>query len=150
MNIVRSENAILHAHEIEAIKINQDIIKRMAANSQHLKTIFIILTGAILGLFGANTISPSKTIYIAAGFVAIGLVFWLMDAKYLRLERLFREHHKAIINGTIGYKKQWDFNPMRYKTSHVLKVMFDGFSILTYPSLMAIVFALLIISLFVK
>lgn len=45
--IQRDKNAILEQNEIDAIKINQDIIKRMADNSQKIKNFFLAICGVV-------------------------------------------------------------------------------------------------------
>lgn len=59
MGSVRARNTMLSTHEIELIKINQEIIKRMADNSAKTKTIFIAVTTAAFsflkfGVFGIS------------------------------------------------------------------------------------------------
>lgn len=73
------------------------------------------------------------TCYSLLAFMTIAIVFWVMDAKYLQLERQFRKHHMAIISGSIGFLEQWNFNPQKYSKDCVLKVMFS-FSLMVYPS----------------
>lgn len=66
----------------------QGVINRMAANSLALKTLSVTIASAVLAL----SIGKDGT---SAFIPAIGLlpiaVFWILDAKYLRLERLYRQ-----------------------------------------------------------
>ena len=121
---------------IEAIKSNQKTITRMANNSQNLKNYFIILTFLMLIFIGFRAIYFPQ---ILVSYTIISVVFWYLDAKYLKLERLFIHHHKAIVNGKLTTIESWSFNPKNYKTKNILKVMIDSFSVLIYPFLIATV-----------
>lgn len=142
--IQRDKNAILEQNEIDAIKINQDIIKRMADNSQKIKNFFLAMCAIVVALMGKQ--QAQITCYFLLAFMAIAIVFWTMDAKYLQLERQFRKHHMAIVSGSIGFLEQWNFNPKQYSKDCILKVMFS-FSLMIYPSaiLIAIVAYLLLL-----
>lgn len=142
--IQRDKNAILEQNEIDAIKINQDIIKRMADNSQKIKNFFLAMCAIVAALMGKQ--QAQITCYFLLAFMAIAIVFWTMDAKYLQLERQFRKHHMAIVSGSIGFLEQWNFNPKQYSKDCILKVMFS-FSLMIYPSaiLIAIVAYLLLL-----
>lgn len=138
MSDVRSESSLLDEHEIEAIKINQAIIKRMADNSQRIKNYFLIFSGLIItidkvGQSAGNT--SFNNIFVIAGYIVVGLAFWFMDANYLKLEKQFRMHHQAIVDGSIPYLEKYRFNPANYQYS-ILKVMFNSFSIIIYPALL--------------
>lgn len=135
MEDLRSNNTILDEYELEAIKINQEIIKRMSDNSQKIKNFFMVLSGLLITLFSNNNNNSNKIIII---YIIIGLVFWFMDANYLKLERQFRMHHQAILNGSISYIEKYNFNPNKYKYS-ILKTMFNSFSILIYPCIIVFV-----------
>lgn len=136
MGDVRDRNDILHPQAIEAIKMNQDIIKRLAENAQKIKTYFLSMCALCTVL--AKDI-PAHAIVL---FTAITLVFWYMDARYLRLERQFREHHKAIVNGSIPRLDYLSFNPGRYVVPSILSTMFS-FSELIYPSILVLLFVFL-------
>lgn len=139
MGQVRDRGAILENQEIEAIKVNQEIIKRMADNSQKIKNVFLATSALAATLAGSGSFPPTRVfLYV---FVAIAVVFWIMDAKYLQLERGFRKHHAAIVNGSINYLDQWDFNPKRDGLDCLIKVMFS-FSLLIYPAAIVVLWVL--------
>lgn len=77
--------------KLKHLEFIQNIITRMASNSFILKGWSITLTSAIIGF--ALTSSNSKLIYLA--FVPT-IVFWGLDAYYLRQEKLFRELYNAV------------------------------------------------------
>lgn len=122
---------LLDEQEIEALKMTQDVIKRMADNSQSMKNYFLLFSGVVATIISGITITPIKTLTI--GYIIIGIAFWYMDAKYLKLERLFIEHHKAIINGSISYFQKFELNISRYKSKNTIQIMFSSFSVLMYP-----------------
>lgn len=109
---VRNKDAQLSAQEIDAIKVTQELIKRMAENSQKMKTCFLATCAFFCAILGRGLIALNWRTY--AAFLLITIIFWVMDARYLQLERKFREHHKAIVSGAISSLEMWDFSPARY------------------------------------
>ena len=73
----------------EEIRIVQGIIKRMANNSFMIKgwTITLVVISLLLG---------NKDIYRAVAFLP-WLVFWILDAYYLRQERCYRKLYEWLI-----------------------------------------------------
>ena len=74
------ENRIRHLEFIQAV------INRMANNSFLIKGWCITLVSALLGLVAKDN---NKNFIIVVFFPAF--MFWLLDAYYLRQERLFRK-----------------------------------------------------------
>ncbi len=73
----------------KAIDITQDVIRRMAQNSFHIKTWTVTLVAATLLLRGGGA-----QVFIA--FIPL-FVFWYLDAYFLRLERVYRKIYETII-----------------------------------------------------
>lgn len=133
MDQARDRNTVLTPNEIEAIKINQEIIKRMADNSAKTKTVFLALFAAAVTLHNSIRLDC----YVLFGYISVIFALWYTDAKYLhakylQLERQFRKHHQAIVNGSINYLDQWAFNPAKYKVEPVAKIMFLNFTMWLY------------------
>lgn len=128
MDQLRDRNATLLPSEIEAIKTNQEIIKRMADNSVKTKNIFLTLFAAAVTFHKSIQIDG----FILLGFASVIFSMWFTDAKYLQLEKQFRKHHNAIIEGRITYLDQWDFNPAKYEVEPVAKIMFLNFTMWLY------------------
>lgn len=128
MGQLRDRNAVLMPNEIEAIKVTQEVIKRMTDNSAKTKTVFLALFAAAVTLHKSITMDA----FVFLGMASVIVCLWYTDAKYLQLERQFRMHHQAIINGTVGYLDQWKLNPAAYKTEPVPKIMFCNFTMFIY------------------
>ncbi len=73
--------------KIRHLEMIQGVITRMASNSFALKALAVTLTAGVLAFTGA-TKSPSPVIVLAALLPVV--MFWCLDAQYLRLERLYR------------------------------------------------------------
>lgn len=58
MGQLRDRNAVLMPNEIEAIKVTQEVIKRMADNSAKTKTVFLALFAAAVTLHKSITRMP--------------------------------------------------------------------------------------------
>ena len=84
-----SQEAAKAAH----LQMIQGVITRMATNSFALKTLSVALVAAFLAYLGARP-HPSAVVLIGIGGSLV--VFWLLDAQYLRLERLYRKLYDDI------------------------------------------------------
>lgn len=82
------KNQIDKTDIIKHLEFLQDIIKRMANNSFKIKGWTITLVTAILGLLATKNLLTLK--YISILIIPI-LGFAMLDAYYLRLERIFRK-----------------------------------------------------------
>src|SRR5215469_5515732 len=74
----------------------QGVITRMAFNCFSLKTLAVTLTAAAIAYYGAIA---NASWLVAAGVWGALFVLWLLDAKYLQLERLFRKLYDAVRTG---------------------------------------------------
>ena len=92
---------------IEHLKLIQNIITRMAGNSSLIKrwTMALVPVAAAFGKFGDSPIAAG----IAGGIPM--LFMWWQDAKYLRLERAYRELYNAIVAGEDVKMFGLDFRP---------------------------------------
>jgi hypothetical protein len=75
------------------LQMIQGVITRMGSNSFSLKTASTTLVAGLLAYYGAV---PSASQMVAVGGAIVIAVFWLLDANYLRLERLFRALYNKV------------------------------------------------------
>lgn len=85
----------VHLH----LKMLQDVISRMAANSASAKTWCITLVSAILVL----TIEKNNLIPFYFYLFPI-VLFYILDVYYLAYERAFREEYNQFVNGLENQK----------------------------------------------
>ncbi len=127
---LRDPSTQLSQQEIEAIEITQGIIKRMAENSSKTKTVFIAITAA-MGAF--LKLEPAReTLFTLIVYTAIVIVLWRADSTYLQLERKFRCHHKAIVDGAIPSLECWRLDISKYQSESVGRIMFCNFTTRIY------------------
>ena len=77
----------LNEAKIAHLQIIQNVIARMAGNSFSLRTLSVTLTTGLLALLGS--IERPTHLYALAALLPL-FVFWLLDARYLQLERVYR------------------------------------------------------------
>lgn len=77
--------------KLKHLELVQGIINRMASNSFSLKGWSVILVSALFALAAA---SPDARFSLLAYFPA--LAFWVLDAYFLRQERLFRKLYDKV------------------------------------------------------
>lgn len=76
----------------------QGVVTRLETNSFTLKALAMTLATAVLAFSGS--VKHPNWIYPVAGCLPV-VVFWIMDATYLRLGRLFRRLYDAARHGKI-------------------------------------------------
>lgn len=126
---------------LKEIDIVQDIIKRMASNSFMIKGWTVILVAITLLLRGSKY-------HVFIAYIPI-IVFWYLDAYFLRLERLYRRLYKWIINNRLKTDEYLlDMNYQRFEDQEqsILGVMFSKTLLLFYGSLvgLTIIYTILI------
>lgn len=91
-----SENQILHEIPESArfhLNMVQGIIHRMSANSASCKTWCITVVSALLVLIA----DKGKPQFVVVAVIPV-LLFFILDAYYLSLEKAFRNAHNSFIN----------------------------------------------------
>ena len=90
---VQHDESIRIAH----LAMLQGVITRMGANSFTLKALAATFGSAAVAVM-ATVETPS--LYYAAAAIVPMVIFWLMDAQYLRLERAYRKLYDKVRKGT--------------------------------------------------
>jgi hypothetical protein len=84
-------------NKIAHLQMIQNVIARMAGNSFSLRTLAVTLTTGLIALLGS--IDKPTPLYALAALLPL-FVFWLLDARYLQLERLYRRLYDDVRLGT--------------------------------------------------
>lgn len=79
--------------KIKHLEFVQNVITRMNANSFQLKGWMITIVSALLALY-ANS---EKVLYVFVAVVPV-IIFWCLDAYYLKQETLYRKLYQDIVN----------------------------------------------------
>ncbi len=111
----------LKEYMLKEIDIIQDIIKRMAFNSFMIKGWAITLVVVSLLLKGTERYQ----VWIA--FIPL-VVFWFLDAYFLRQERMYRKLYKWVINNRLKTEEYlFDMNARRFenKVQSIPRTMFS-------------------------
>jgi hypothetical protein len=92
------------------LQITQSIIQRMSSNSAQCKAWCITLVSAILVIVA----DKGKPQYALIAFIP-ALLFFVLDAYYLSLEKMFRQSYNAFIetvhNGTLSASDLYAVSP---------------------------------------
>lgn len=89
------DKSLDHSVKIAHLTMIQGVITRMGTNSFTLKTLAITLAGAYVAVI---TAANNPSFFYTIGAVIPVVMFWLMDAGYLRLERMYRQMYNAVRN----------------------------------------------------
>jgi len=114
--------------ESESIRIAhlamlQGVIARMGSNSFTLKALAATFGSAAIAVM-ASAQKPSPH-YAVAAVVPI-VIFWLMDAQYLRYERSYRKLFERVRRGEEVEAYDLNAEPFMSETGHVLKLAVTG------------------------
>lgn len=129
----------LDQSQIRHLEMVQGVITRMATNSFALKALTVALTAGVLAFTGAVQ-APSPNILLAALVPLV--MFWGLDAHYLRLERLFRRLYDAIRRGEVQDRFTMDIGPYKGAEQHLLRIAVS-WSVVVFYAPVAIVLLVL-------
>lgn len=83
--------------KLKHLEFIQGVITRMNSNSFSIKTWMVTILAAFIALF-ANT--PNEW-YLLAAIVPM-VIFWLLDANYLKMERQYRKLYADAVADKVG------------------------------------------------
>jgi hypothetical protein len=95
----------------------QGVITRMGANSFTLKALAATFGSAAVAVMA--TVETPSPYYVVAAIVPM-IIFWLMDAQYLRLERAYRKLYDHVRKGEEIEAYSLEATPFMQDTSSVL------------------------------
>lgn len=99
-------------YHLKYLEIIQEVIKRMAGNSFLLKGWAITISLAGFGLFVS---SDGESVFLLLVAFAIS-IFWLLDAYYLKRERLFIKLYEKVASSSDGKElKSLSLDTSNYK-----------------------------------
>ena len=79
--------------KIKHLEFVQNVITRMNVNSFQLKGWMITIVSALLALY----VNSENVLYVFVAVVPV-IVFWFLDAYYLKQEALYRKLYQDIVN----------------------------------------------------
>ncbi len=126
--------------KVKHLEMIQDVIKRMAANSFQLKAWTVGVVSAVLAL-----IEKSELHYLLPIIIVPILMFWGLDAYFLRMERLYRQMYDAVRLRTTTQEIDFslDFRPFEKTEKTWLQVALSRTLAVFYGLLLLFVIGLL-------
>ncbi len=100
----------------------QGIVTRLETNSFTLKALAMTLAASVLAFTGA--VKNPNWVYPLAGCLPV-VAFWIMDAKYLRLGRLFRRLFDEVRLGTVSEPFTMNISPYKKQEQGGLRIAFS-------------------------
>jgi hypothetical protein len=129
--------------KLKHMDLIQDVVKRMASNSFQLKTWTIGIVSAILAMAGKD-----EQIYLIPLAAVPILLFWGLDAYFLRLERLYRKLYDDVRKREEGIASiDFSLNFMPYATAENswFKVALSQTLSVFYGLLLAVVVSIVVL-----
>ncbi|MBD8074071.1 hypothetical protein COL48_12290 [Bacillus toyonensis] len=112
---------------IEEVKIIQDIIKRMSSNS-------FIIKGWTITLVVGSLLFKGEKIQFFISFIPL-IMFWFLDAYFLRQERLYRKLYEWVIKERVEtdlFLLSMDTDRFRMEVPTRIQIMFSSTLIYFY------------------
>ena len=104
---------------VEHLKLIQSVVTRMAGNSAQMKTWAVSLVTAAFVFSG---LSDDPHWFVPLGGCVPVIAFWIMDARYLHLEKCYIELYSAVV-GNKGVKEfDLDYRPYVKNVASVWKM----------------------------
>ena len=128
--------------KVEHLKMIQGIVARMAGNSAQMKTWAVSLVTAAFVFSG---LSKDPHWLVGLGGCVPVVAFWIMDARYLHLERCYIKLYSAVMSGDTV--KEFDLNYCKQvkNVASVWRIAWS-WSVCTYfGSLLVLMMVLLVI-----
>ena len=130
---LNEESSAVQSH----LTIMQGVINRMAENSRSCKVWCVTLVAATLVLV-ARTGEPQHALIA----LVPTLLFWVLDAYYLGLERRFRKSYRAFVekvhNGKIATTDLFIVAPTGSEIGQFCWALFRSFSVLPFYVLVSV------------
>lgn len=121
---------------LKEVEVIQDIIKRMAHNS-------FLIKGWTITLVVASFLLKTDDLMVLISFIPL-IVFWMLDAFFLKQERLYRKLYEWVItNRPESTEKILDMNTERFEDSvdSIPKTMISQTLLLFYGSIFLLISA---------
>ncbi|MEN0061086.1 MAG: hypothetical protein AAGA48_02995 [Myxococcota bacterium] len=124
------------------LELIQSVVGRLANNSFSLKSWSIAILSALIA--GASSIQADAQPFLGWLTLLITLLFWGLDAYYLRQERLFRKLYDAVRKGQTDERYTMNIQPY---TGDVSPWLMTFFSVTLLPFHLPLFFMALAINL---
>ncbi|PKK82448.1 MAG: hypothetical protein CVT49_13480 [candidate division Zixibacteria bacterium HGW-Zixibacteria-1] len=134
MNGDNSERKKFNESTIAHMAMIQGIVTRLETNCFTLKALAMTLAVAVLAFLGA--VQKPNWLYLLAGCFPV-VVFWIMDAQYLRLGRLFRHLYSAVRSGELEDPFSMNFKAYEKFEQITLRIAFSWSILWFYLSILA-------------
>ena len=104
---------------IAHLEMIQRVVSRMARNCLVLKALAVALTAGVLAFAGA---APDPTPLVVLAALVPVLMLWVLDARYLRLERLFRRLYDSVRRAEAAEPFTMDIAPFEAHEESTLRI----------------------------
>lgn len=111
----------------------QGVISRMGSNSFTLKALSATFGSAAVAI---TATADEPSLYYAVAAIVPILIFWLMDAQYLRYERAYRSLYDHVRRGEEIDAYSLDASPFMKDIKSVFRVAFSWSVILFYLAIL--------------
>ena len=127
---------LIDQSKIAHLQIIQNVIARMAGNSFSLRTLAVTLTTGLIALLGS--IERPTPLYALAALLPL-LIFWLLDARYLQLERLYRRLYDDVRLGKSDEPFNMAISPYSNQEHSVPNIALSWSVLWVYATLLLVV-----------
>ena len=134
MDTDNTENKNHSEATIAHMTMIQGVVTRLETNCFTLKALAMTLAVAVLAFLGS--VQKPNWVYPLAGCFPV-IVFWIMDAQYLRLGRLFRRLYNAVRSDELVEPFSMNFKEYEKDEQNTLRIAFSWSILWFYLSILA-------------
>ena len=128
--------------KIEHLRMIQGVITRMAGSSAQMKTWAVSLVTAAFVFSG---LSDDPHWLVGLGGCVPVFAFWIVDARYLHLERCYIKLYSTVVSGNTVKEFDLDYRPHVANVASIWSVAWSWSVCTFYGSLFVLMIALLAI-----
>jgi len=104
----------------------QSVINRMANNSFLIKGWAMTLMSALIAFGKDSILGNMNNSYYLIMIIGVLIPFWILDAYYLRQERIFiRIYNQAIADPKAHNRTRFDLKPTKIAADRMIAIMFS-------------------------
>jgi hypothetical protein len=129
----------LTPEQIAHLDMVQSVVGRMSSHGLAIKSVAVTMAVAVLAFAVQGNGSGSVALLALAGALPI-VIFWLLDAYYVRIERAYRCLFDAIRAAEPVDPFTMDFHPFLSRVGGVPRVAVSSWSMALYPALLVLLF----------
>jgi sensor c-di-GMP phosphodiesterase-like protein len=117
----------------------QGVINRLASNASSMKALAGTIAAAAIALYG--TMNSTHWVFLASAALPV-IIFWLMDTRYLRIERAYRHLYDRVRKGEQHEEFSMEYQPFLTEIPSFIE-LFGSWSVAWFYGVILVTFVVI-------